>query len=306
MSYPIDEKLVIATASSALFDLSESDRIFREEGLEAYRKYQRKHEEDVLEPGVAFPLIDRLLDLQLGEDGEHPVEVVLLSRNDPDTGLRVFHSIQAHDLRIQRAAFTSGENPFRYMDAFNACLFLSADEDSVYQAIERGLPAGLVHPTQFEDDDHNELRIAFDFDGVIVDDSAEAVHQEEGLNAFHESERANAEEALSEGPLQPFFQKLAMLQEAEIKRSGPESGYEPRLRIGIVTARGAPAHERVVTTLREMGIHVDESFFLGGVDKSRVLEEFRPHIFFDDQETHIEDTKEITPSVHVPYGIKNE
>jgi len=306
MSFPIEEKLVVATASSALFDLEESDRIFREEGLEAYRAYQREHEEDVLEPGVAYPLIKRLLDLQMGEEGTQPVEVVLLSRNDPDTGLRVFHSIEAHDLRIGRAAFVSGGNPFRYMDAFNACLFLSADADSVHRAIERGLPAGLVHPTEFEDDDRNELRIAFDFDGVIVDDEAEAVFQEEGLEAFHASEKENAGSTLNDGPLRPFFRKIGALQEAERAYCEEDPAYEPRIRIGIVTARGAPAHERVVTTLREMGIQIDESFFLGGVNKSRVLEEFRPHIFFDDQETHIEDTRDLIPSVHVPYGITNE
>jgi len=306
MPYPIEDKLVIAVASSALFDLTESDRIFRENGVGAYRLYQRENEEVVLRPGVAFPLIRRLLRLNEGV-AEAPVEVVLLSRNDPDTGLRVFNSIEHHKISISRAVFVSGGNPFPYMVAFNASLFLSASVDDVRRAVERGLPAGRVFPTTFADkEDDLELRIASDFDGVIADDSAEAVFKKDGLEAFRASEQQRAAEPLGKGPLSKFFSEIARLQRFERERQAKDPSYKPRLRTAIVTARSAPAHKRVVTTLREWGIEVDEVFFLGGIDKSKVLQEFKPHIFFDDQLLHIEGVAGATPSAHVPFGIANQ
>lgn len=308
MPYPIDKKLVIAVASSALFDLAESDRIFREQGMEAYREYQRQHEQDVLKPGVAFPLVRRLLSLNSGVLSEDaPVEVILLSRNDPDTGLRVFKSIESFKLPISRAAFVNGGNPFRYMKAFNASLFLSGNVNDVRGAVHRGLPAGRVFPTTFADrEDDMELRIAFDFDGVVVDDSAEAVFKAGGLEKFHASELELATKPLAHGPLSRFFHEIARLQRFERERQRQDPDYSPRLRTAIVTARNAPAHTRVVTTLREWGIEVDEVLFLGGIDKSRVLQEFQPHIFFDDQLQHIEGVAGVTPSVHVPFGVANE
>ncbi len=307
MAYPIEEKLVIALASSALFDLTESDRVFRERGLDQYRRYQRENENSPLNPGVAFPLVRRILTLNRPDHDDCPVEVVLLSRNDPDTGLRVFKSIQHHNLPISRAAFVNGGNPFRYMDAFNACLFLSANADDVKKAVQRGLPAGRVFPTGFRDTgDDMELRIAFDFDGVIADDSAESVFKTGGLTAFQQAERVQASEPMSPGPLGRFFREIARLQKLERQRKAAEPDYTPRLRTAIVTARNAPAHERVVTTLRKWGIEVDEVFFLGGIEKARVLKEFRPHIFFDDQLSHVEAVAEIAPSAHVPFGIANE
>jgi 5'-nucleotidase len=307
MPYPIDDKLVIAVASSALFDLSESDREYRERGLDAYRQYQRDHENDVLAQGVAFPLIRRLLALNGTDDGDKPVDVILLSRNDPDTGLRVFRSIQHYALDITRAAFVNGRDPFRYLEAFNAALFLSANPDDVRNAMNRGAPAGRVFPTQFIDDAaETELRIAFDFDGVIADDSAEAVFKTGGLAEFQKTEQEKAAIPMSGGPLHRFFAEVAKLQQRELSRKAADASYEPRVRIAIVTARSAPAHERVVTSLREWGIQVDEVFFLGGIDKARILKEFRPHIFFDDQVGHIEGAAGIAPSAHVPFGIANE
>ncbi|TXF13828.1 5'-nucleotidase [Pelomicrobium methylotrophicum] len=307
MAYAIDQKLVIAVASSALFDLTESDRVFRERGLEEYRKYQRENENVPLGPGVAFPLVKRILRLNHKGEDDRPVEVVLLSRNDPDTGLRVFKSIEHHGLDISRAAFVNGGNPFRYMNSFNASLFLSANPEDVRKAVERGLPAGRVFPTKFTDREEDvELRIAFDFDGVVVDDSAEAVFKKDGLEAFQNAERSGAGKPLEKGPLARFFHEIARLQQLEKKRQSRDSAYTPRLRTAIVTARSAPAHERVVTTLRAWEIEVDEVFFLGGIDKSRVLKEFQPHIFFDDQLAHIEGVAGVTPSVHVPFGIGNE
>lgn len=306
MAYPIDQKFVVAVASSALFNLDESDRIFREKGEEEYRKYQHDHEGIMLEPGVAYPLIKRLLMMNDHELSDQPVEVVLFSRNDPDTGLRVFKSIEHYGLPISRAAFVAGGNPFDYMEAFNASLFLSANPSDVREAVSKGLAAAQVFPSQFVDDESEpELRIAFDFDGIIADDSAEGVFQELGIQQFHESEREKAHEALPPGPLFKFFGEIARMQQREWDRKQQDASYKPRIRIAIATARNAPAHERVVLTLRSLGIRVDEAFFLGGIDKGRVLKIFRPHIFFDDQAGHLEGVSSIFPSAHVPFGITN-
>lgn len=308
MAYPIDKKLVMAIASSALFDLSDSDKVYRERGVDAYRKYQREKENTKLRPGVAFPLIRRLLRLNEGlAEADAPVEVVLLSRNDPDTGLRVLNSIDKHGLPMSRAIFVSGRNPFRYMNALNASLFLSANATDVRKAVEDGLPAGRVFPTSFADTAQDlELRIAFDFDGVVADDSAETVYKKKGLKAFQESEIRKALEPLREGPLARFFKEISRLQKFEREKKKKDRRYVPKLRTAIVTARNAPAHKRVVATLRSWGIEVDEVFFLGGIAKNRVLDEFKPHIFFDDQVQHIEGVAGATPSAHVPFGVANE
>ncbi|REE68674.1 5'-nucleotidase [Paenibacillus taihuensis] len=304
MPYPIEDKFVIAVASSALFDLMESDQVFQEKGEDEYRDFQRANENNILKPGVAFPLIKRLLRVN-GASEDQPVEVVLLSRNDPDTGLRVFKSIEYYGLPISRAVFVAGSNPFQYLEAFNASLFLSGNSKDVKEAVQHGYPAGCIYPSDYIDDDEDdELRIAFDFDGIIADDSAESVYQLDGaLRAFHDHERRKAGEPLPGGPLIRFFTEIAKLQ----KRLGEESdsASRPSIRVAIATARNAPAHERVITTLRQLDIRVDEAFFLGGIDKSRVLNIFKPHIFFDDQVGHIEGIARSFPSVHVPFGITN-
>jgi 5'-nucleotidase len=306
MTFPIEDKLVVAIASSALFDLTESGNIFRTKGEEAYRRYQRDNENVILQQGVAFPLIRRLLKLNQRLI-EEPVEVVLLSRNDPDTGLRVFNSIEYYHLPISRAAFVGGGNPFRYVGTFNAALFLSANADDVRRAIERGLPAGRVFPTHFADREEDvELRIAFDFDGVLADDAAESVFKRHGLQAFFDAETQQSGEPHHEGPIHRFFREIARLQQLEKAHIAQDPSYSPQLRTAIITARNAPAHKRVVTTLRSWGIEVDEVFFLGGIDKRRVLQEFQPHIFFDDQLQHIEGAAGVTPCVHVPFGVANE
>jgi 5'-nucleotidase len=307
MSYPIENKLVIAVASSALFDLSASDAVYRQHGVERYRAYQRESEDQVLDPGVAFQLVKRLL--QLNDGADSPVEVVLLSRNDPDTGLRVMKSISFHDLPITRAAFVSGRNPFEYGEAFNAALCLSANPEDVRRAIESGIPAGQVLTSTktdtFDDDTDRELRIAFDFDGVIVDDSSEAIYQRDGLAEFLENELRNADVPMPHGPLHRFFAEVGRLQAGERARKAADSDYKPRVRVAIVTARNAPAHERVVTTLRQLGVDVDETFFLGGIDKKRVLAVFRPHIFFDDQMGHVQSAASCVPCAHIPFGVTN-
>ncbi|AZN43439.1 5'-nucleotidase [Paenibacillus albus] len=304
MPYPIENKFVIAVASSALFDLTESDLVFQEKGEDEYRSFQRANENNILRPGVAFPLIKRLLRVN-GASEDKPVEVVLLSRNDPDTGLRVFKSIEHYKLPISRAVFVAGSNPFQYLEAFNASLFLSGNADDVKEAVQHGYPAGCIYPSNYIDDDEDEeLRIAFDFDGIIADDSAESVFQRDGaLPAFHDHERLKAGEPLPGGPLIRFFTEIAKLQ----KRLSEEAGgvKKPGIRVAIATARNAPAHERVITTLRQHDIRIDEAFFLGGIDKSRVLNIFKPHIFFDDQVGHIEGIAQSFPSVHVPFGITN-
>jgi 5'-nucleotidase len=300
MAYPIEDKLVIGVASSALFNLEESDRVYREQGVDSYRQYQRTNEKTVLEPGIAFPLIKHIL--ELNDDTDRPVEVVLLSRNDPDTGLRVRNSIEFHGLDISRAAFVSGRNPFEYADAFNASLCLSANAADVERAAEAGVPAGCVLQTRFSDEDpKGELRIAFDFDGVIVDDSAEAFYQREGLEEFLVREQACAAEPMPLGPLHRFFSGVAKLQQREAKKKEKSVGYKPRVRIAIVTARNAPADARVVHCLRKWGIEVDEAFFLGGIEKSRILKLFKPHIFLDDQLGHVKAAAEFVPCAHVPF-----
>jgi 5'-nucleotidase len=307
MPFLIEQKLVVAVASSALFDLSESGRVFVEQGERAYREHQRQHESEILKPGVAFPFIKRLLSLNRPAEKDEPVEVILLSRNDPDTGLRVMNSIEHYGLPISRAAFLRGADPFQYLNAFNASLFLSADEKNVKEAIMRELPAGRVLASNYTDDPYDrELRVAFDFDGVIVDDEAERIYQAEGLDSFHAVEAKRALEPHNPGPLKRLLQEIGRIHQREIARSEKETGYEPTIRIAIITSRNAPAHKRMVTTLRSWGIEIDQTFFLGGMDKNRILAEFKPHLFFDDQMTHAGPASGTVPSVHVPFGIVNE
>lgn len=308
----LEQKIVVAISSSALFDLEDSDRVFLDKGEEAYRRYQHDHQKTLLPKGIAFPFIQRLLGLNRYYPDIVPVEVVLLSRNDPDTGLRVFNSIKEYDLPITRAGFLAGRAPYSYLPAFNACLFLSANPEDVRQAVEAGYPAGTVlkGSRQLADQDDGEhageLRIAFDFDGVLADDQAEAVYQQsKSLEEFQKSETVHAGEPHNPGPLKELFLRLSGFQKMENAHIRNHTGSRAWLRTAIITARSAPAHERVVTTLRNWGVNPDETFFLGGVDKNRILEIFRPHIFFDDQMTHLTRSAEAVPSVHIPFGITN-
>ena len=263
MAYPIHRKLVIAVASSALFDLTKSNKIFVDEGEERYREYQKENSKSVLDKGVAFPFVSRFLSINKSYPESLPIEVVLLSRNDPDTGQRVFRSIEEHGLDITRAGFLNGKSPYRYIPAFNVSLFLSANEGDVKNAINAGYPAGTVLPSKFEDDkDDNELRVAFDFDGVIADDEAEAIFSEsESLDMFQSHEEDRVDIPHNPGPLGDLFKKLSFLQKMERKREKEETGYKRIIRIAIVTARNAPSHQRVVTTLNDWGVAPDETFF---------------------------------------------
>ncbi|MDM1262259.1 5'-nucleotidase [Acinetobacter indicus] len=307
--YNLEQKLVIGLASSALFDLDESDAVYRTQGELAYREYQREHENTLLNQGVAFPFIQRLLSLNSIFPPDKPfVEVILLSRNDPNTGLRVMNSIEHYGLGIKRAIFLQGRTPYKYIDALNISLFLSANETDVNQAINAGYPAGLILKGHIFDIAHDEeLRIAFDFDGVIADDSSEQVYKESGLGAFIENEKNLAHQPANKGPLHKLLKELSTLQKAELKYQSQNLDYKSRLRISIVTARNAPAHKRVINSLRSWGIEtINEAFFLGGIEKRKVLEILQPHIFFDDQVTHLVRTADSIASVHIPFGIANK
>ncbi|MEW2625281.1 5'-nucleotidase [Streptomyces sp. NPDC048106] len=306
-AYDLANRLVVGVASSALFDLRESDAVFREQGEEAYRAYQEENRDSTLRPGVAFAFIRRLLSLNdLGEPGDPLVEVIILSRNDPDTGLRVMRSIQAHELAISRAVFMQGRSPYKFMPALNMSLFLSANGDDVREAVAAGLPAGHVLGAAYPDDAADrELRIAFDFDGVLATDAAEQVYQSEGLEGFRAHETRNAATPHDAGPLRDFLAGVNRIQKREEERRGTDPGYQVRVHVSIVTARNAPAHERAVNSLKQWGVRVNDAFFLGGIDKGAVMRVLDPHIFFDDQVTHLQSTARTTPSVHVPFGELN-
>ena len=306
MAYDLSNRLVIGIASSALFDLSESDAYFREHGEEKYRGYQADRLDDTLEPGVAFGFIRKLLSLNDLRPGDPLVEVIVLSRNDPSTGLRVMRSVESTGLAISRAVFTQGEAPFEYIETFSMSLFLSGQKSDVDAAMSSGFPAGLVLPSAMRPRDDGTVRVALDFDGVIASDEAERVFQSAGIPAFHENEAAKRTVPLGDGPLSEFLRDLNMIQGLERERAATEHGYKPRLRVSIVTARNAPAHERAVNTLEEWGLTVNDAFFLGGIDKGAVLKVMRPDIYFDDQQSHLESTSRFAASVLIPYGIANE
>lgn len=293
------EALVIGISSRALFDLRESHDVFEAQGLAAYADYQVQHEDAFLEPGVAFPLVRKLL--ALNEDqADHPrVEIILLSRNSADTGLRIFNTIEHFGLRIERAAFTNGESPWKYMEAFGADLLLSTNADDVRRALEAGYAAATILPGSSSGRDSGQLRIAFDGDAVIFSDEAERIYQECGLEAFADAERKAANQPLSGGPFKQVLEALHKIQSAFPIENNP-------IRTALVTARSAPAHKRVVLTLREWGIRIDEALFLGGRSKGEFLKAFGADIFFDDQQVHIDSAKAHVTSAHVPNGIVNE
>lgn len=263
-------------------------------------------------PGVAFPFIKRLLSLNdLSQSIEDPlVEVIVLSRNDPDTGLRVMNSIEKHGLPISRAIFMQGKSPYKFMPALNMSLFLSANEKDVAEAIGLGLPAGRVIESAFVDDaEDTDLRIAFDFDGVLADDLPEQINTREGLPRFHAHEKENATKAHGPGPLRDFLRNVNRIQRIEESRReiARKEGqvYRMRLHVALVTARNAPSHLRAVNSLKQWGVTVNDAFFLGGVDKGTITEVLKPHIFFDDQHGHLTRTSQNAPSVHVPFGELN-
>ncbi|MCR9279114.1 MAG: 5'-nucleotidase [Pseudomonadaceae bacterium] len=294
--------LTVAISSRALFDLGASNEVYEQEGLEAYRRYQIDNEDEPLEPGEGFPLVVKLLNINKILDYPR-VEVILLSRNSADTGLRVFNAIKYHNLTITRAAFCGGRSPYRYVRAFNSDLFLSTDGDDVAQALSNGVAAATLlsraRSLPESPSNNDELRLAFDGDSVLFSDEAEQVYQREGLAAFAASEASSASKPLEGGPFKGFLAALHALQEELAETTLP-------IRTALVTARGAPAHERVIRTLRAWDIRLDESLFLGGLDKTSFLASFGADVFFDDQRQHVERAASEVAAGHVPHGITNE
>ncbi|MGB1403955.1 MAG: 5'-nucleotidase [Porticoccaceae bacterium] len=291
--------LVIALSSTALFDMRESHSVYENEGVAAYAEYQRQREDDILQPGEAFPLATKLLRINEKLGGDPRVEIILLSRNSADTGLRVFNSIAHHGLNITRAAFSGGNSPYRYVSAFACHLFLSTHADDVRSALDSGMAAATLLPSQSGPSESDELRFAFDGDAVLFSDASERIFKERGLDAFTANEKAAAHQPMDPGPFKSFLQALHAVQSEFPADECP-------IRTALVTARAAPAHERVVRTLREWDIRIDESLFLGGLSKGDFLKSFGADVFFDDQQAHCTSAREYVATGHVPHGVANE
>lgn len=296
MALQLDNKLVVGISSRALFDLEEENRIFEEEGLEAYCRYQVEHENDILKPGTAFPLIKALHKLNAG--GENLTEIIVMSRNSADTSLRIFNSIKHYGLNISRAALAGGNSIAPYLEAFKTDLFLSANEEDVQEAINANIAAGIIcshdHLPIDPEAAMEQIRIAFDGDAVIFSDEAERIYQAQGLEAFEAHEAEKARQPLPEGPFAKLLKTISLIQKSFGEKEAP-------IRTALVTARCAPAHERVVRTLRAWDVRIDEAFFLGGIEKSQVLKAFGANIFFDDQPVHAERASKLVPAARVPW-----
>jgi 5'-nucleotidase len=307
MPLDLSRTLVVGISSTALFDLAEADRIFTElrekdpdRAIERYRDYMLDREEDPLAAGTGLPLVKALLHLnKYTPEGEPPItEVVVMSRNSPETGVRVLNSIRDRELNISRSAFTAGAPVTEYLEAFEVDLFLTTNEEDAQRVIDEGTcaPAVLSSPPQTPAQTDEEVRIALDGDAVLFSDESEIVYKTEGLDEFHEREAALEDDPLPGGPYEDFLKKLAQMQD----RLPTRVEYSP-VRLALVTSRNSPAELRVIKTLRKWGVYVDLAFFLGGVPKGPVLQSFNPHIFFDDQDVHVEDAKEEVPTGKVLY-----
>ncbi len=297
MAYDLEKRLVVGVSTRALFDLTVENEIFESGGVEAYRQFQEEHETEILKPGPGFGLIRALLDINKLPGQQGRVEVIIMSRNSADTSLRIFDSIEHYGLDITRAVLASGGHLAPYLESFHTDLFLSAHEDDVQAAIDAGIAAGIIctdGTSGYEVPPLKQIRIAFDGDAVLFTDESERIFQEKGLAAFEENERLNAGKPLPEGPFARFLKLISGIQ-AEFS---PE---ESPIRTALVTARCAPAHERVIRTLRAWNVRIDEAFFLGGVEKWKVLKAFGAHIFFDDQKVHTDPASKVVPSARVPY-----
>ena len=298
MPYDLLKPLVIGISSRALFDLEEENKIFEDKGLDEYRNYQIENEQKVLQPGAGFELIKAFLKLNEFEKSIRLVEVIIMSRNSPDTSLRIFNSVEKYGLDITRAVLSSGASVSPYLQPFHTDLFLSADMSDVQKAINSGVAAGTlltnsIHPEKKKTVD--QIRIAFDGDAVLFGAEAERIYQHAGIEAFQEHERKYANEPLPKGPFANFLTTLSYIQSMF---SGND---KVPIRTALVTSRNAPAHERAIKTLRAWNVRIDEAFFLGGVSKKEVLDSFGAHIFFDDQRTHTDPASEVVPSAVVPY-----
>ena len=295
MPYSINNKLKIAVSSRALFQLEDEEKIFQEKGKEEYEKYQVEHENDILMPGAAFPVVKSLLEL-----GEDDVEVIVVSKNTANTSLRVFNSIQANHLNICRGFFTGGESIISYLKALDIDLYLTANDKSAKEAIDNGIPAAtMITSAAHYVNDATDIRIAFDGDAVLFSDESEAIFKKEGLEAFSKNEGEKADIPMKEGPMAKFLMALSKIQ----SKQKPD---DTKITTALVTSRSAPAHTRTIKTLRAWGIKVNQAFFLGGMDKTFILKEFKPQIFFDDQHVHTDRASSVVPAGTVPYKTGSE
>ena len=309
MAFNLENTLVIGISATALFDLTEADKLYRDEyekhpdnAIDIYRAFMLKTENVPLEQGIGFPLVKALLNLnRYRQEGEDPlVEVVIMSRNSPDTGVRVLNTIRNLNLNITRSAFTAGESSADYLESFDVDLFLTTNEKDAQKVIDNSVCASAVLSTPPEykcDIDDDQVRIAFDGDAVLFDESSELVYKEQGMQAFHDNEHKEQNTPMKEGPFATFLKKLATLQD----RLPMKMEFSP-IRIALVTARNAPSDLRVIKTLRHWGVYVDEAFFLGGLEKSKILKSFKAHIFFDDQDVHLKNSSLVVPSGKVLYS----
>ncbi|MBT0569145.1 5'-nucleotidase [Curvibacter sp. CHRR-16] len=297
MALSLDDKLVVAISSRALFDFEEENRVFEQTDDRAYMELQRQRLDVPAKPGVAFSLVKKLL--AFNDANSQRVEVVILSRNDPVSGMRVFRSAAHYGLNLQRGCFVRGQSPWRYLQPLRANLFLSTHMSDVRAALAAGVPAAQVYPhSALASDAHpHEVRIAFDGDAVLFSDEAERVYQEGGIKAFQQHEMEKVRQPLPDGPFKPLLMALHQLQQAGNERM--------RIHTALVTARSAPSHERAIRTLMDWNIEVDEALFLGGLDKGEFLRELEPDFFFDDQTGHIESAARHVPSGHVASGVRN-
>ena len=301
MAFSLDGKLVVAISSRALFNFEEENQIFEATDDSAYMQLQLERIDQAAKPGVAYPLVKKLLGFNQGK--QQMVEVVILSRNDPVSGLRVFRSAKSVGLAIERGVFTRGRPPYHYLKSLQANLFLSANADDVRATLDAGFTAAMVFPQskQIAESNPDEIRIAFDGDAVLFSDEAEQVFQSKGLDAFVAHESKKVEIPLPPGPFKPLLEALHRLQNATKQEHHPM-----RIRTALVTARSAPAHERAIRTLMAWGVTVDEAMFLGGLAKKDFLKEFQPDFFFDDQLGHCELASDVAPTGQVLSGIANQ
>lgn len=304
---PVDlaNYLVIGISSRALFDLTKENEIYENDGLEAYCRYQLEHENDILEKGAGFALIESMLRINQLDPNIRRTEVVIISRNSADTSLRISNSIDHYQLDITRAAFTGGEPVAKYLNAFEVDLFLSATEEDVQAAVESNVASGLIYDrsTQNLAGPLQQIRIAFDGDAVLFSEESEMIYQQHGLEAFIKHEKLNAQKPLPEGP---FAKLLKMLSFLQFDLDSQHQSGTPPIRTALVTARNSPAHERVIRTLRTWKVRIDETFFLGGVAKDKILRSFSPHIFFDDQHQHCDAASKVVPTARVPHKSRDK
>jgi 5'-nucleotidase len=301
MANTLDGKLVVAISSRALFDFEEENRAFEDGDDRSYMQLQLSRLEEPAKPGVAFSMVQKLL--AFNDAKAQPVEVVILSRNDPVSGMRVFRSAKHYGLAIQRGSFTRGRAPWKYLKPLKANLFLSTHLSDVREALGAGVPAAQVYPHSVHASNAHphELRIAFDGDAVLFSDEAERIYQEQGLDAFVQHESQRASQPLPGGPFKPLLEALQRMQQA----SQQQDGMPIAIRTALVTARSAPSHERAIRTLMDWNIEIDEAIFLGGLAKGEFLREFEPDFFFDDQTGHVESAAGHVPSGHVASGTRN-